>query len=143
MKSFVPHILIIFLLLVSCINKENSASLNTTADEIEGTYSGYRSKRIGQQAATDSTKVLLKVSRLPSGKVEILQTSPNEFKYVVTMKDLGFSYNLGITEAACGAASIEGEGHFKGNRLYLLETLECTRNPGAAKTFTQLHAVRQ
>ena len=54
-----------------------------------------------------------------------------------------FTYNLGITEAACGAARIEGEGTFQGKQLYLQETLECTRTLAAAKTFTHLRATKQ
>lgn len=141
MKFFVPLCLITFFTLVSCIKKENSASMNS--DSIEGTYTGYRSQQSGQKAATDSTIIDLKVTRLSGNQVEILQTSPNEFKYTVTMQDNHFTYNLGITEAACGAARIYGEGSFKGNTLYLQETLECTRTLTAAKTFTHLRATKQ
>lgn len=114
-----------------------------SSTSIEGTYTGYRSQQSGQKSATDSTKITLKVTRLSANQVEILQTSPNEFKYTVTMQDNRFTYDLGITEAACGAARIAGEGTFKGKELYLLETLECTHTLSAAKTFTQLRASKQ
>ncbi|MPR32941.1 hypothetical protein [Salmonirosea aquatica] len=143
MKFFVPLCVIIFFTLVSCIKKENSASMIPDADSIEGTYSGYRSQQIGQQVAKDSTRIILEVKRLPSGQVQILQTSPNEFKYLVTMQNNRFTYDLGITEAACGVAKIQGEGSFKDNKLFLLETLECTRSLAAAKTFVQLRATKQ
>lgn len=113
------------------------------SDSIEGTYAGYRSKQNNQQAATDSTKIMLQVKRLSANQVEILQTSPNDFKYTVTMQDNHFTYDLGITEAACGAARIQGTGTFEGRELYLLETLECTRTLTAAKTFVQLRATKQ
>lgn len=143
MKFFVPFLLIHSLLLISCVRKENSAAMTPGTDFIEGTYQGYRSQYTGQQVATDSTKITLVVKRLSGDQVEILQTSPNEFKYIVIMHDNHFTYNLGITEAACGAASINGEGTFQANGLYLLETLACTRNLTAAKTFTQLRATKQ
>ncbi len=143
MKFFVPLCLITFFTLASCIKKENSTSMYPNSDSIEGTYTGYRSQQSGQKPATDSTKIALKVTRLSASQVEILQTSPNVFKYLVKMQDNRFTYDLGITEAACGAARIEGKGSFKANALYLLETLECTRTLTAAKTFTHLRATKQ
>lgn len=143
MKPTILLILLSIFLLISCTKTENSTPTALHSASIEGTYTGYRSQQSGQKAATDSTKITLKVTRLSANRVEILQTSPNEFKYTVTMQDNHFTYDLGITEAACGAARIAGEGTFKNNELYLLETLECTRTLSAAKTFTHLRASKQ
>jgi len=143
MKTHLPFLLLIFFLTTSCIKKDSSTVQVLGTESVEGTYTGYRSQRIGQQAAVDSTKITLEVMRLPSGQVQILQVAPNAFKYLVNMQENRFTYNLGITEAACGAALLKGEGSFQGNKLYLLETLECTRNLSAAKTFVQLRATKQ
>jgi hypothetical protein len=141
MKIYV--ILVAFFLTSSCLKKESSNALSPGADSVEGIYTGYRSQQNGQKIAADSTKITLQVTRLAADQVEILQTSPNEFKYKVTMQDLRFTYDLGITEAGCGVAKIKGEGAFHANTLYLLETLECTRTITGAKTFTQLRATKQ
>jgi hypothetical protein len=141
-----PTILLLWLplfLLISCTKTENSTPMALRSDSIEGTYAGYRSQPSDQKAATDSTKITLIVTRLAENQVEILQTLPNQFQYTVTMQDHRFTYDRGITEAACGVARIKGEGSFKGGTLYLLETLECTRTLTAAKTFTQLRASKQ
>ena len=143
MKYRLPLFLIVIFLTNSCIKKDNGTVELSDPASVESTYTGYRSQRTGQKVATDSTQITLKVSRLADEKVQILQTSPNEFKYIVTMQGNRFTYNLGITEAACGAARIEGEGTFQGKELYLLETLECTRTLAAAKTFTHLRATKQ
>lgn len=143
MKTRLTFLLLLFFLAASCIKKENNAALTPVADSVEGTYIGYRSQQNGGKAANDSTQITLKVSRLSATQVQILQTSPNEFRYLVTMQDNRFTYDLGITEAACGAARIVGEGTFKGKELYLLETQECTRALSAAKIFTHLRATKQ
>lgn len=143
MKPHFPFLLFILFLTTSC-TKEDTGKVEFSAPEtVEGTYLGYRSQHIGKNLATDSTRITLKVTRLADGRVQILQTSPNEFKYIVTMQGRGFTYDLGITEAACGAARLGGEGTFKDKELYLLETLECTRIPSASKAFTQLRAFKQ
>ena len=143
MKPTILLVLLSLFLLLSCTKTENSTPLALSSDSIEGTYAGYRSQPYDQKAETDSTQIILKVTRLATNQVEILQTLPNQFKYIVTMQDNRFTYDRGITEAACGVARIKGEGSFKGGTLYLLETLECTRTLTAAKTFTQLRATKQ
>ena len=143
MKPTILLILLSLFLLISCTKTENSTPMSLSSASIEGTYTGYRSQQSGQKDATDSTKITLEVTRLSANRAEILQTSPNEFKYTVTMQGNRFTYNLGITEAACGSARIAGEGTFNGKDLYLLETLECTRTLSAAKTFTHLRATKQ
>lgn len=143
MKPTILLILLSFILLLSCTKIENRTPIALSSASIEGTYTGYRSQPNDKKAVADSTQITLKVTRLTANQVEILQTLPNQFKYTVTMEDNRFTYDLGITEAACGAARIVGEGTFKGKELYLLETLECTRTLSAAKTFTQLRASKK
>ena len=144
MKFSLPALLVPAFFLFFCKNKSDdplTTSLKTVS--VEGTYEGYRSQQEGQRSATDSTKITLQVTRLAADHVEILQTSPNEFKYVVTMKDNRFTYDRGIVEAACGVASIKGEGNFQRNTLYLIETLECTKNTSVPDNFIRLRAVKK
>lgn len=152
LKKYVPPpmrfshlaLLIPVFFLFFCKNKSELplvASLKIPS--IEGIYEGYRSQQQGQQAATDSIKITLQVSRLAADQVQILQTSPNEFKYVVTIKDNRFTYDRGIVEAACGVAHIKGEGNFQGNALYLVETLECTKNTSVPDSFIRLRATKK
>lgn len=144
MKFSLFALLIPVFFLFFCKNKSEdilATSLKTTP--VEGTYEGYRSQQQGQQAATDSTKITLQITRLAADQVEILQTSPNEFRYVVTMKDNHFTYDRGLVEAACGAARIKGEGNFNGNAVYLIETLECTKNTSVPRSFIRLRATKK
>ncbi len=144
MKFSLPALLISVFVLFFCKNKSEDAlatSFRTTS--VEGTYEGYRSQQQGQQEVTDSTKITLQVTRLAADHVQILQTLPNEFKYIVTMKDNHFTYDRGIVEAACGAARIKGEGNFQSNALYLIETLECTKNTKVPDSFIRLRATKK
>lgn len=141
MKFSLPTLLIPLFLLLFCKKKtEVPLPISLKMTSVEGIYEGYRSQQQGQQTATDSTKITLQVTRLAADLVQILQTSPNEFKYVVTMKDNRFTYDRGIVEAACGAARIKGEGNFSSNALYLIETLECTKNTSIPDSFIRLRA---
>lgn len=144
MKFSLSALLIPVFLLFFCKNKsEDTLATSLKITLVEGTYEGYRSQQQGQRSATDSTKITLQVSRLATDQVQILQTSPNEFKYVVTMKGDHFTYDRGIVEAACGAARIKGEGSFQGNALYLIETLECTKNTNVPDSFIRLRATKK
>ncbi len=144
MKFSLLTLLIPVLFLFFCKSKsEDHFATSLKITSVEGTYEGYRSQQEGQRSATDSTKITLQVTRLAADYVEILQTSPNEFKYVVTMKDNRFTYDRGIVEAACGVAHIKGEGSFSGNALYLIETLECTKNTTVPDSFIRLRAKKK
>ena len=144
MKFSLPALLIPVFFLFFCKNKsEDAQPTSLKIISIEGIYEGYRSQEQGQRSATDSTKITLQVTRLSVDRVEILQTLPNEFRYVVTMKDNRFTYDRGLVEAACGVALIKGEGSFQGNTLYLIETLECTKDTSVPNSFIRLRAKKK
>ncbi|TDB67975.1 hypothetical protein [Arundinibacter roseus] len=132
-----------FFLLFSCQKETERVPEAQANSSFEGTYAGYRSQRLANELATDSTKITLEVSRISDSQIQILQTSPNEFSYLVTMKNHRFSYDRGLGEADCGAASIQGEGVFQNNSLVLLETLRCTRNTSYPDRHVQLRAFKQ
>ena len=143
--KFSSFLLVVSLLAFSfCKNKSESAlSTAPKTTPIEGTYVGYRSQQQGQQPAADSTQITLQVSRISDKEVQILQTAPNEFKYLVKMQDNNFTYDRGLVEAACGAAQIKGKGSFQNGVLLLVETMECTKNKSTPDSFIRLRAVRK
>ncbi|WP_373514130.1 hypothetical protein [Persicitalea sp.] len=144
MKTLLLTLLLPAFFLFFCKSKsEDTFATSLKSGTVEGTYEGYRSQQKGQQPATDSTKITLKVTRLAADQVQILQTLPNEFKYVVSMKDNHFTYDRGIVEAACGVAHIKGEGNFQDNSVYLIETLECTKNTSVPNSFIRLRAMKK
>jgi hypothetical protein len=130
-------------LLFSCKQGTESEPAARKISSFEGTYVGYRSRSIAQEKALDSIKVTLEVTRTGANQIQILQTSPNEFRYLVSIKGNLFSYDRGLTESECGASAITGEGYFREKELYLIETLSCTRQVAQSKSFIHLRAVKQ
>lgn len=119
----------------------NTDSLTDTSDASwEGVYMGYRTQTIGQTKATDSTQIVLEVERIAPDKMRIRQTSPNVFDYHVTMKSNHFVYSRGLGESTCGVVDITGEGYFRNNSLYLLETSECLNKNILTNSYTRLRA---
>lgn len=123
MKYFVFTFWIITTL-IACKNSADE-SMVVKHTSLEGQYSGYRSQTIGNAKASDSTKITLEVTSISPNEIRIQQISPNEFQYLVTMRENHFTYNKGVGETPCGAVMISGEGHFKNNALTLLETSKC------------------
>jgi|GEM_PF-1407863 hypothetical protein len=60
-----------------------------------------------------------------TNEIRIQQISPNEFQYLVAMKDNHFTYSTGLGESTCGVVEITSKGYFQSNALHLLETEEC------------------
>ncbi len=143
MKYSILALLISTFFLFFCKNKSENALVASPDIDVEGTYVGYRSQQQGQKLATDSIKITLQVTRLSDNQVQILQTVPNEFKYIVTINNNHFTYDRGIAEAPCGAASIRGKGSFYENSVYLEETLICTKNTAVPDSFIRLRATKK
>ncbi|GHB80589.1 hypothetical protein [Persicitalea jodogahamensis] len=143
MKYSKTVLLISAFLLTFCKNKSDSPLVDAPNIDVEGTYVGYRSQQQGQRVAADSTEITLQVTRISANQVQILQTSPNEFRYTVTTNSRQFTYDRGIIEAPCGVASIKGEGSFNENSLYLEETLKCTKNTTIPDSFIRLRATKK
>ncbi len=129
--------------LFSCAQQSNHDQAFLSIGPIEGIYEGYRSQFSDLQPVSDSTRIKLKVTQQAGGKLEILQIAPNEFKYVVNLKNGRFTYDLGLGEAACGVTHISGEGYFQGDRLYLREKSECKNAKSAGAHFIQLRAQKK
>lgn len=129
--------------LFSCAQQSEQDQSFLSISPIEGIYEGYRSNFSELETPSDSTRIKLKVTQKASGKVEILQIAPNEFKYVVNLKNGKFTYDLGLGEAACGVTHISGEGYFKNDGLYLREKSECKNAKSAGAHFIQLRAQKK
>lgn len=129
--------------LFSCAQQSDHAQAFLNIGPIEGIYEGYRSQYTDLQPVSDSTRIELKVTQRASGKLEILQIVPNEFKYVVNLENGKFTYDLGLGEAACGVTHISGQGYFQDNRLYLREKSECINAKSAGAHFIQLRAQKK
>ncbi len=143
MNLLLSHLLLPVCLLLACNQSTDPNDTSISLGPIEGTYEGYRSSFTSQAPPSDSIAIELKVSRKAGGKLEILQTSPNVFKYLVDAKDGRFTYDLGLGEAACGVTRITGEGYVKDDRLYLREKSECRNAQSAGVAFIQLRATKK
>ncbi|GAB2798960.1 hypothetical protein GCM10027275_50890 [Rhabdobacter roseus] len=137
-----PVSLFVLLLLGFACKKEEEAR-PPGLDSLEGTYVGYRSSSLASKAATDSVQVTLTVSQLAPGQFRILQTSPNEFEYIVTMRDDQFTYDKGLGEDACGVTKLTGQGYFRHGALYLIETIQCTAALSAPTRYIQFRAQKK
>lgn len=140
MNSMLHLIFLPFIALFSHGLHSDESSLLKNYGSIEGMYEGYRSQFYGKETASDSTKIKLKVTRLSTGKLEILQIIPNKFKYLVIFKKDRFTYDLGLGEAACGVTHISGVGYIRENRLYLREKSECKNTKATEAHFIELRA---
>ncbi|WP_215233635.1 hypothetical protein [Dyadobacter linearis] len=140
LKTCIAMLLSLFLL-VNCKkaddNTQPTERLNADS-EPSGTYQGYK---FFNKSKKDSLAVTIKVSKVTDKQYNLEEVTPFNHIKQLEMNGMEFSFDRGTGEDGCGRISMKGTGNFKGNSLYVIETITCIKG-NAPDKFVEYHATK-
>ncbi|HEV7348851.1 hypothetical protein [Telluribacter sp.] len=146
MKIFLTCLITAGTFIFSCNKKDESASPLAYSDSMDGKYRGikiFSNSQQGNSAPGDTVKVSLTITKQTNSSFGIKGIVPTE--QIVTAQ-LGsqnrFSYDRGVGEDQCGLTTMTGEGYFRGDSLYITETIQCTSSASNFVRTIRIKAVK-
>ena len=130
MKILLSFMCTVGVLIFSCRNKEAvTAPLAPYSVPGDGTYRGVKvssSPKQTKATSSDTVQVSLTIGKPTGSRFTITGIVPTA--QVVTAQvgnQNGFSYDRGQGIDQCGVTSMTGEGYFRGDSLFITETIRC------------------